>query len=68
VELDSIPQDVREQMEQIGAADLVVGILGVQNGETVDAVPLVREALGTLPGVPLTVVIPKQWCSKSGFE
>src|SRR3982074_1930771 len=44
-------------MEQIGAADLVVGILGVQNGETVDVVPLVREALGTLPGAPRTVVI-----------
>jgi hypothetical protein len=44
-------------MEQIGAADLVVGILGVQDGETVDAVPLVREALGTLPRVPRTVVI-----------
>ena len=56
MELDSIPQHARERMEQIGAADLVVGILGVQNGQ-VDAVPMIREALQTLPGVPRTVVI-----------
>jgi hypothetical protein len=56
VELDSIPQYARERMEQIGAADLVVGILGVENGQ-VDAVATIREALQTLPGVPRTVVI-----------
>ena len=39
MELDSIPQHARERMEQIGAADLVVGILGVQNGE-IDAIPM----------------------------
>ncbi len=56
MELDSIPQHARERMEQIGAADLVVGILGVQNGQ-IDAVPMIREAVKTLPGVPRTVVI-----------
>jgi hypothetical protein len=42
-------------MDQIVAADLVVGILA-QNGQ-VDAIPMIREALQTLPGVPRTVVI-----------
>jgi hypothetical protein len=56
VELDSIPQYARERMEEIGAVDLVVGIVGVQNGQ-VDTVAMIREALQTLPGVPRTVVI-----------
>jgi hypothetical protein len=56
VEPNSIPQDARERMEQIGAADLLVGVVGAQNGE-IDAVPMIREALTTLSGVPRTVVI-----------
>ena len=53
----SIPQKTREQIGQIGDAELVVGILDVQGGEKSDGVSMVRDAIGTLSQPPKTVVI-----------
>jgi glucosylglycerate synthase len=53
---DSIPKQARERIEQIGKADLVVGILASGKGGTGAPLAMVREALGTLSTPPLTVV------------
>jgi hypothetical protein len=45
VELDSIPQSVRERLEQIGTADLVVGLLSSGNVQSGGSVPGIRDAL-----------------------
>jgi hypothetical protein len=57
VELESIPQQIRERIEQIGSADLVVGFLVDRNGETGAAISVVREALATLSAGTRTVII-----------
>lgn len=57
---DPIPPHTREQIGQIGQADLVVGILDVhdpQAGEGADAVAIVQEAVAGLSPAPKTVVI-----------
>ena len=54
MEGDFIPQQALEKIEQIGTADLVVGILADLDQETVTAV---HEALRTLPGNPRIVIL-----------
>jgi hypothetical protein len=57
-ELEDIPQRVREDVERIGAAELVIGLFaGSKNGEIGAAVASVREALAKLSNSPRTVVI-----------
>jgi hypothetical protein len=48
MELDAIPQPDLEQIEQIGGADLVLGILGDRRGEGCSAVAMTREVLADL--------------------
>ncbi len=45
MDLDSIPQSVREQLDQIGTADLVVGLLSKVNGQGGESVTEIRQAL-----------------------
>lgn len=58
MELDAIPADTLEQIERIGSADVVVGVLRRDpEGEANGAARLVREALGSLPATGRTVLI-----------
>ena len=49
MELDAIPQPELEQIERIGGADLVIGILGdARSADEGTALTLTREALAEL--------------------
>ena len=65
MEVDSIPQPARKNVEQIESADLVVGILADLKH---DDVLSVCDALRTLPGNPRTVVLRNQPPSNSQAE
>src|SRR5258708_6993358 len=56
-ELDTTPRPASEQIERIGAADLVVAILGPHGTEQADALGIVRDAVGKLAKHPKTVVL-----------
>jgi len=57
-ELDDIPRQAREQVERIGAADLVIGLLAAgKDGELGVAMANVREACSKLAGSARTVII-----------
>jgi len=57
VELDSIPQPELDQIERIGGADLVVGILGTESaGDGCGAVAFTRQFLAELP-TPLRAMV-----------
>jgi len=57
-QLEDIPQRVREDVERIGAAELVIGLFaGSNNGEIGAAMACVREALANLSNSPRTVLI-----------
>ena len=45
MELDSIPQSVRDRLEQIGTADLVVGLLSSGNGHSGESASPMREEI-----------------------
>jgi len=64
VEGDFVQQQVLEKVEQIGAADLVVGILADLDRETVTTV---HEALRTLPGEPRIVILSSDGSSVQGY-
>jgi hypothetical protein len=58
VELDAISQPELEQLERLGGADVVVGILGPQHGQDgVAAAAMVRETLAPLSKVARAVVV-----------
>ena len=58
LELTEIPQDSRERIEEIGAADLVIGLFSPVAPETFDsAVAAVRESVGRLYTHIRTVVV-----------
>ena len=58
MELDTIPGETLEQIERIGSADLVVGVLRSDpEGDAGGAAQLVREAVGRLSGDARAVVI-----------
>src|SRR5260370_11111407 len=58
MELDTVSQPAMEQIERLGGADLVIGILDSQHTEEADAaVKMVREAVSGLPKVQRAVVI-----------
>jgi hypothetical protein len=58
VELEAIPQPARERLEQVGATELVIGILAPsRQGELNGLLPVVHEAIRTLSPRVRTVVI-----------
>ena len=57
MEADSIAAEIRERVQQIGNADLVVGVLSPSSTPGKDAVDMVREALGKLATPPRTVIL-----------
>jgi glucosylglycerate synthase len=54
VEVEPIPQQVQEKIEQVGSADLVVGVLAELDQE---GLAVVCDALGTLSGSPRVAVL-----------
>jgi len=64
VEGDFIPEQALEKIEQIGAADVVVGILADLDQETVKTV---HEALRTLDGDPRIVVLSSNGTSAQAY-
>jgi hypothetical protein len=58
VESEVIPQQTRERIEQIGAADLVIGVHGSNPApEPATAVATVREALASFSSPPRTLLV-----------
>ena len=57
MELDAIPRETLERIEQIGSADLVVGVLRADAEESAGAVRLVSEAVAGLREAARAVVI-----------
>ncbi len=57
MELDTVSQPAVEQIERLGGADLVIGILESDHAEEADAVNMVREAISGLSKVQRAVVI-----------
>jgi len=56
-EIETIPQETKERIEQIGAADLVIGICGTGGGEQIGTtLELVRAAI-TRASPPKTVLV-----------
>jgi hypothetical protein len=57
MQMDTVSQPAAEQIEQLGGADLVIGILESRNAEEADAATMVREAVSGLSKVQRAVVI-----------
>jgi glucosylglycerate synthase len=58
VETSPIPEQTKERMEQIGTADLVIGLLDARAGARVSALePLIREGLASLTNPIRTVLL-----------
>jgi glucosylglycerate synthase len=57
MQVDTASQPAAEQIEQLGGADLVIGILESEHAEEGDAVKMVREAVSGLSKVRRAVVV-----------
>jgi glucosylglycerate synthase len=58
VAIEGLPEDTREHIEQIGAADIVIGLAGAAQGEPIAAtVTATRQAVQNLSGSARTVIV-----------